>query len=138
MRRTKIVATLGPACAQEGVLGRMVQAGVDLFRINTSHGTPAEHEAYIRLVRDLARGLERPLGVVLDTQGPKVRVGELREPLEIREGEEVLLGEKGIPLSHVEAVTTARPGERVLIDDGRLSLEIVAVEGKALRCWVLR
>ncbi len=138
MRRTKIVATLGPACAQEGVLGRMVQAGVDLFRINTSHGTPAEHEAYIRLVRDLARGLERPLGVVLDTQGPKVRVEELREPLEIREGEEVLLGEKGIPLSHVEAVTTARPGERVLIDDGRLSLEIVAVEGKALRCRVLR
>ncbi len=130
MRRTKIVATLGPSSWEEERIARLAQAGVNVFRINTAHGRPEEHAELIRRVRRAAPNC----AVLLDTAGPKVRVGPLPQPLEVRPGEEVLLGEGGVPLSHPEAVRAVPAGARVLLADGALELTVVENHGSFLRC----
>jgi pyruvate kinase len=102
MRRTKIVATLGPSSWDEETMGELLSAGVNVFRINTAHGTPDLHRELIGRVRRVAGN--QPVAVLLDTRGPKVRVGELPEPVEVSPGEEVLLGEGGIPLLPPDAI----------------------------------
>lgn len=130
MRRTKIVATLGPSSWAEDTLAALAQAGVSVFRINTAHGTPEEQRALIRRVRALAPRC----AVLLDTAGPKVRVGLLPQPVEVRPGEEVLLGAGGIPLTHPEVVGAVPPGARVLLADGTLELTVLENHGDFLRC----
>ena len=76
-RATKIVATLGPASSTQDVLNRMLAAGVDVLRLNFSHGTAADHEERARLVRDAARSLGREVAIMADLQGPKIRIGKL-------------------------------------------------------------
>ncbi len=79
LRSTKIVATLGPASSDPAVLERMVRAGVDVVRLNFSHGTAADHEQRAELVRDISRKIGRTVGIMCDLQGPKIRVGKFRE-----------------------------------------------------------
>ncbi|MCS7240357.1 MAG: pyruvate kinase [Candidatus Bipolaricaulota bacterium] len=136
MRRTKIVATLGPSSWDLDKMAALLEAGVNVFRINTAHGTPDLHRALIARVRELAR--EWPVGVLLDTRGPKVRVGQLPTPVTVGSGEEVILGEGGIPLVPPEVVRVVPPGVRILLADGVLELEVVEGFGKGLRCRALR
>lgn len=136
MRRTKIVATIGPASWAEEDLAALVEAGVNVFRINAAHGTPDLHRELIGRVRRAAK--DRPVGILMDSRGPKVRVGPLSEPVAVGLGEEVLLGEGGIPLTHPEAVAAVSPGAHVLLSDGLLELEVVERFGRALRCRALR
>jgi pyruvate kinase len=136
MRRTKIVATLGPSSWDEGTMGELLSAGVNVFRINTAHGTPDLHRELIGRVRRVAGN--QPVAVLLDTRGPKVRVGELPEPVEVSPGEEVLLGEGGIPLLPPDAAEAVSPGTRILLADGILELEVLDRRGRALRCRALR
>lgn len=136
MRRTKIVATVGPASWAEGTVQALVEAGVNVFRINTAHGTPELHRELVQGIRRATSG--QAVGILLDTRGPKVRVGALSEPVQLRLGEEVVLGEGGVPLTHPEAVEAAVPGARILLNDGLLELEVVAREGRGLRCRALR
>ena len=79
MRSTKIVATLGPASSDPAVLERMMRAGVDVVRLNFSHGTTADHEARAELVRETCRKVGRTVGIMADLQGPKIRVGKFKE-----------------------------------------------------------
>ncbi|MFN3346940.1 MAG: pyruvate kinase, partial [Candidatus Bipolaricaulaceae bacterium] len=130
MRRTKIVATLGPSSWEEESIARLAEAGVNVFRINTAHGRPEEHRELIQRVRRAAPRC----AVLLDTAGPKVRVGPLPQPCEVRPGEEVLLGEGGIPLTHPEAVRAVPAGARVLLADGALELTVLENHGSFLRC----
>lgn len=136
MKRTKIVATLGPSSWAEETMAALMGAGVDVFRINTAHGALEEHRELIRRVRTVAEG--RPVGVLLDTRGPKVRVGTISEPIQVESGEEVLLGEGGIPLTHPEAVMAVFEGARILLADGALELQVVERLGGTLRCRALR
>jgi pyruvate kinase len=136
MRRTKIVATLGPSSWDEETMGELLSAGVNVFRINTAHGTPDLHRELIGRVRRVAGN--QPVAVLLDTRGPKVRVGELPEPVEVSPGEEVLLGEGGIPLFPPDATEAVSPGTRILLADGVLELEVLDRRGRALRCRALR
>ena len=138
MKRTKIVATLGPSSASPEVIAALAEAGMDVVRINASHGTPAEHESWALRVREVSRALGRPLGLMLDTRGPEVRVGELPEPLELGEGELVLLGRRGIPVTHQGLPEDVPVGARVLLDDGRISLRVEGKVEGALKCRVER
>src|SRR5688500_12658638 len=79
LRRTKIVATLGPASSDPKVLMRMIEAGLDVVRVNFSHGSASEHRRQVELVRSLARKAARAVGVLVDLQGPKIRIGRFRE-----------------------------------------------------------
>ena len=90
-RRTKIVATIGPASASEEVLFRLIESGMDAARLNFSHGTHDDHRESARLVREAQTALSRPLALVADLQGPKVRIGDLPQPVALERGEEVVV-----------------------------------------------
>src|SRR3712207_5898809 len=108
LRRTKIVATLGPASSDTETLGRMIDAGLDVVRMNFSHGTADEHAARVELVRSLAKKAARAVGVLVDLQGPKIRIGKFTEgKVTLRGGEKFVLdaerdvgGEDGVGLDY--------------------------------------
>jgi len=151
-RKTKIVATYGPAVADPQTLERLLAAGVDVVRMNMSHGEPAEHEKAITDVRRIAARLGRPVAVLLDLRGPKIRLGRLAdEPVEVCAGESVFLADgpgaqapardermtvlpvEGYPRLHEDV----RPGEPVLLDDGAVRLEAVTPRTDGVECRVL-
>src|SRR3954454_23136202 len=91
-RRTKIVATIGPACSTPESLSALVQAGVDGARLNLSHGTHDQHREWAGMVREVERHVDRPIALIADLQGPKLRIGDLEEPVTLRRGEDVVVG----------------------------------------------
>src|SRR5687767_3000141 len=116
------MATLGPAT--DAVLEKILQY-VDAVRINFSHGTAAEHVQRIGRVRSLAQGCSHPIAVLADLPGPKLRA-ILDSPLSLTEGQEVALGEQAdIGLTEPEVLAELRPGQRLLLDDGRLQARVV-------------
>ncbi|HVE99292.1 MAG TPA: pyruvate kinase [Mycobacteriales bacterium] len=145
MTRTKIVATLGPASASREVLTAMLLGGVDVVRINCSHGTAEQHLAQVALVRDVAAGLGRRIAILADLQGPKMRVGTLpEEGLTLTDGATVHLragaetAERGVvPVTYRNLAADVRPGDRVLLDDGMLELRVDDVEGTDVVCAVV-
>lgn len=126
------MATLGPSSWDEGVIKAILEAGVDVFRINTAHGSPEDHRALIRRVHSLGAA------ILLDTQGPKVRLGLLPEPLAVQPGQEVVFGNEGIPVSHPSILSSVPLGSRILLADGTLEFQVVGKEGGGLRCQALR
>ena len=138
-RRTKIVATIGPASSSRESLVALVEAGVDAFRMNFSHGSHAEHAEVARLVREVQSELQKGLALIADLQGPKLRIGELDEPRVLLKDEEVLVvGEQHavdseLPVAPAVIGEVLRPGHDVLIDDGLVRLRVQEVEqGKAM------
>lgn len=137
--RTRIVATLGPASEEASTIRRLLAAGVDVARLNFSHGTHAGHERMYRRVREAARRLQRPVAVLADLGGPKIRTGELPDDgVTLRRGDEVRVvaggvadGPRSIPVSHPLA-GEVEPGARVLIDEGRIELRVTGVEAGAV------
>ncbi|MBU1880098.1 MAG: pyruvate kinase, partial [Chloroflexi bacterium] len=145
MRRTRIVGTLGPACESAATLRAMIRAGIDVARVNFSHGTQESHAHRIALVRQLADEEQRIIAVMQDLSGPKLRVGELQDgSVTLEPGTEVVL-------TTVEVIGTARrftvrypylaqdvrPGERILLDDGLLELEALGRQDDEVRCRVV-
>jgi pyruvate kinase len=144
-RRTKIVCTLGPATATEERVTALVEAGMDVARLNFSHGDHAEHERLYGLVRAAADRLGRPVGVLADLQGPKIRLGRFAAgPVEWRAGERVVITTADVPGSHDRVSTTyhrlaedVQPGDRLLVDDGNVALVVVDVRGPDVHCEVV-
>src|SRR5688500_14020361 len=102
-KRTKIIATLGPACQETGTIKQMVDAGANAFRLNFSHGTHPEHAQAIKRVREVSAQVNKPLAVMQDLQGPRLRLGNLKQPIELRGGEEVKFTynyKTGIPVQY--------------------------------------
>lgn len=127
----KIVATLGPASADRTTIEALVHAGADVFRLNFSHGTHADHQARLELIRSIEADLDRPIGVLLDLQGPKLRVGTFANgPVTLVEGAPFRLDldratpgdATRAPLPHPEIFAALQPGAELLLDDGRLRL----------------
>jgi pyruvate kinase len=138
-RRTKIVATIGPASSSREVLTALAEAGVDAFRMNFSHGTHEQHAAAAKAVREVQTQLQKALALIADLQGPKLRIGDLEEPRVLVKGEEVLVvGEQvaingELPVAPEVIGEVLRPGHDVLIDDGLVRLTVEEVkEGRAL------
>jgi pyruvate kinase len=142
-RRTKILATIGPASGTPDRLAAMVAAGMDAARLNFSHGSREEHRAWSDLVRAAADDAGRPLAVVADLQGPKLRIGELPAPRMLDRGQEVIVtpepaahdGE--LPVSPAVIGEVLSPGHEVLIDDGLVRLRVEEVEHGRARCSVV-
>lgn len=136
-RRTKILATLGPASDGALKMEELLRAGVDLFRLNFSHGSHAEHAARIAAAREAEAASGRPVALLADLQGPKLRVGDLPNgQSEVRMSSELRLTAAAksndpdiIPIPHPELVASLQLGDRLLIDDGKMMLHIVKVDG---------
>ncbi|MBW3627670.1 MAG: pyruvate kinase [Gemmatimonadetes bacterium] len=132
-RRTKIVCTLGPASWEPAVIESLIEAGMDVARVNFSHGTLEQHAATIRSVRGASDRLGRPVAVLADLQGPKIRVGELPEPLELSFDDVIVFAPEGenrgseLPTTYPELASELAPGDSVLLADGLLELVVVEV-----------
>ena len=141
--RTKIVCTLGPASSSEAVIRSLMQAGLDVARINFSHGTHDEHAATIALVRSVATRLSRPVAILGDLQGPRIRIGDLAEPLELETGNDIVLAPEGeesagdIPVTYEALARDVRVGDRILMDDGLIDLVVLDVMGARVRARVV-
>jgi pyruvate kinase len=141
MRHTKIIATVGPACAAPGVLDALVTAGVDVFRLNFSHGDHESHGRTFQAVREAAVRAQRQIAILQDLSGPKIRTGRLRggQPIELRKGEELRVAagdDEGGPgrifTPYAELITSANPGARLLLDDGKIELKVTGRSGGEL------
>ena len=143
-RSTKIVATLGPASSEREILTRMIAAGVDVVRMNFSHGNAEEHLARAELVRAVARTMERTVGIMCDLQGPKIRIGKFEKgKVTLNKGEvfvldaEVPLGnQERVGLDYKELPRDVSPGSVLLLDDGRLVLDVQKVQGSQITTTV--
>ena len=144
-RKVKILATLGPASDDAATIRRLFEAGADVFRINMSH---ADHDTMRRLVgviRGIEAEAERPIGILADLQGPKLRVGKFAKgAVELKPGQIFTLDDdpapgttKRVNLPHPEILRSVRPGERLLIDVGKLQLRCEETDGASLRCVVV-
>ncbi|HSW21721.1 MAG TPA: pyruvate kinase, partial [Burkholderiaceae bacterium] len=130
----KIVATLGPASSDQATIEALVRAGADVFRLNFSHGTHADHKQRVALIRAVETDVGRPIGILLDLQGPKLRVGTFANgPVKLAEGAMFRLDldratpgdATRVPLPHPEIFAALKPGAELLLDDGRLRLKVV-------------
>jgi len=138
-RRTKIIATLGPASDGALRMEELLRSGVDVFRINFSHGDHAQHAARITAAREAEKAFGRPVALLADLQGPKLRLGDLPGGVvEVRMSSELRLVAASsstdpdvIPVPHPELIASLQLGDRLLIDDGKMMLHIVKVDGEA-------
>src|SRR5215211_678530 len=142
-RRTKIVATIGPASSDRTCMRALFAAGLDGARLNLSHGTQDEHADVVRLLREVQAEHGRPLALIADLQGPKLRVGDLPEPrvLEAGVGVELIGGDQpdngALPVSPPVIGDVLRPGHDVLIDDGLIRLKVEEIVNGRIRCRVV-
>jgi pyruvate kinase len=142
--RTKVVATLGPASRDPGVLAAMIEAGVSVVRLNCSHGRREDHVAEVALVRSVAASTGRQVALVADLQGPKIRVGTLPAAGVVLSGVVTLRAgadttyDGTIPVAYAHFADDVRPGTCVLLDDGRLELRVLSVAGREVKAEVVR
>lgn len=137
-KKTKIVATVGPATADKKVLERIIAEGVNVIRINFSHGSHEDHEKVISKVREINKEQQIHTAILADLQGPKIRIGEIKGgSVSIKEGKEILFSneemvgdEKAVYMSYESFAQDVKVGERILIDDGKLALEITHTDKK--------
>ena len=142
-KRTKIVATLGPASSDKKTLRRMVEAGLNVVRLNMSHGTHEEHRRRVEFVRSVESELKTPLPILVDLCGPKIRIGKLqKEPLFLHRGDTVILTtgkpQKGkITVNYPNLHKEVKKGEAILLADGAFRLRVKEVRGRDIVCEVL-
>jgi pyruvate kinase len=140
---TKIVCTLGPVTSTPAALGELIAAGLDVARINFSHGTHEEHARSIAIVRQLADERGRPVAIMGDLQGPRIRVGELAAPIRVETEQEVVLCREAnasgddLPVTYDDIANDVRAGDRILVDDGLIELVAVAVRDGRVRARVV-
>ena len=129
--RTKIVATIGPACSDKEILTKMILKGVDVCRLNFSHGSHEVHEQNVKTIREISTETNCALAILQDLQGPKLRIGEVDGEILLKTGSEIILTTKKqlsttktLYVSYENLARDCKPGERVLINDGKCELVI--------------
>jgi pyruvate kinase len=145
-RRTKIVATIGPASTDPQVIAQLIAAGVDVFRLNMSHGDHAAHEAAYRSLREAAASARKPVAILADLCGPKIRCGIFRDGvIQLQTGSTVtvttrdVVGEPGLIPSQYEALAgDVVTGNQILLDDGNLELRVEGIDGTEITCTVVQ
>lgn len=144
-RKVKILATLGPASSDEVMIKRLFEAGADVFRINMSHASHDLMRELVARLRKVEEEVGRPIGILADLQGPKLRVGKFENgSVELEPGQTFTLddnpkpgNDKRVHLPHPEILKSVEPGHRLLIDDGRLQLKVIKANGKSIVCEVV-
>ncbi|GIW21501.1 MAG: pyruvate kinase [Candidatus Sericytochromatia bacterium] len=144
-RRTKIVATIGPACSSKEMITELIKAGVNVFRLNFSHGSHEEHGNIIKIIREASKELNSVVSILQDIQGPKIRIGKVEnDSVEIKEGQDFYLTNKPlIANSEIASVTydnlllDIKAGVTILIDDGKIELKVLEVLDDKLHCKVI-
>ncbi len=145
MRKTKIVCTIGPASGDVEVLRSLIRAGMNMARINFSHGSYPDQEKFINAVKEARRLENKPVALLLDMQGPEIRTGKLKEaPVFLKEGNKFVLynddidgDENGISVSYKNLYKDVKPGTKILIDDGLLGIEVEEIKDKDIYCKVV-
>ena len=145
MRRTKIVCTIGPASDDLAVLRELISAGLDVARLNMSHGSHAEHAARIANIRQVAAETGRHIAVMLDTKGPELRIGRFAAgPVVLAPGQNFTLTTRAVACDQGQVQVNydgfahlVRPGARLLLDDGLIELKAVAVGATDVECRVV-
>lgn len=147
IRNAKIVATIGPASGSEEMLEKLIKAGMNVARLNFSHGTHEQHAQRVNLIREVSKRLQTPVGILQDLQGPKIRVGRLEAPIQLSIGEEVCLYATNdvkpttncqlIPVDFRELFDSVHIDDKLLLDDGRLALQVISAEGQEVHAKVL-
>lgn len=147
LRRTKIIATLGPATDDPIILERMIEAGADAVRVNFSHGTADDHARRIKALRTAAAKLKKEISVIADLQGPKIRIARFaHQKITLRSDAEFILdadfpndagNEERVGIDYKQLPQDVYPGDTLLLDDGRLSFKVVRVEGQQIICHVI-
>lgn len=144
MRRTKIVCTLGPSTDKEEVLRNLMKNGMNVARMNFSHGTHEEQKARLDMIKKLREELNLPVAALLDTKGPEIRIGDVEGgKLELKPGqeftlttEEMLGTEKKVTITYKELYKDVEPGDSILIDDGLIGMEVVRIDESDIVCRV--
>ncbi|MDN2565675.1 pyruvate kinase [Aquibium sp. A9E412] len=144
-RKVKILATLGPASSEESQIRALLDAGADCFRINMSHADHALMRTLVGRIRNVEKAAGRPIGILADLQGPKLRIGSFADGAQtLQVGQTFTLDDDPAPgdatrvhLPHPEILKSVEPGHRLLIDDGRLHLEAESADGRAIVCRVV-
>jgi pyruvate kinase len=145
LRKTKIIATLGPATASDEMIARLVEAGVNIFRLNMSHAPHDWVRAMVRGIRSAAAARQRFIGIMLDTQGPSIRTGDLSVPLDLLPGQKFTLTvrgehseeERSVDVNYENFINDIHIGDVVLIDNGTIEMKVLAKSGNKVQCEVL-
>jgi len=146
MKKTKIIATFGPACSDPETTRALIEAGANIFRLNFSHGDHEQHAGFIETIRKVAGELSRPVAILGDLCGPKIRIGSFPEgkvvletgrSFTLYEDPAVRGGESGVGTSYPYLTKDLKPGARVLLDDGNLSVEVEEIVEGGVRCKVI-
>ncbi len=144
IQKTKIICTIGPASESLEVLEQMIKAGMNVARLNFSHGSYEEHERKIRRIREISDRLGKPVAILQDLSGPKIRVGKIKEGgLEVRRGERLILtnreeraGGRIISVNYPLLPLEVKPGDKILLADGTIELEVLQTNGREIECEV--
>jgi pyruvate kinase len=143
--KTKIVATIGPASESPEMLARLIRAGLDVARLNFSHGTPAKHAEVIQHIREAARETGRRVAIMADLPGPKLRLGKIDpEPIQLLPGahfsltsEDVIGNAQRVSTTFKELPRVVKPGDRIFLNDGVVQLVVDRIAGNDVECKVV-
>lgn len=145
-RKTKIVATIGPASNSRSMLGKLAAAGMNVARLNFSHGNYETHSEVIRTIRSISRMMSRPVGILLDLQGPKIRVGKLinNQPVRLKRNSTFSITSRALPgtadmvsTTYSNLVKDVKRDDTILLDDGLIRLQVITARGDTVTCRVI-
>lgn len=146
MKHTKIIATVGPASSDFEMLKKLANAGVDIFRLNFSHGTHESHEKFIKLIRRVNQKRPENVGIMLDTKGPEIRTGDMKTPIMVKKGDKLILtiefvdidNPSGkIAVNYDEFINDVEVGDHILLDSGVINLTVLEKTDKDVICEIL-
>lgn len=145
MRKTKIICTIGPATESFDMLEKLYNAGMNVVRLNMSHGDHDSHSRVIRSIRTLNKKVKFPVPILMDTQGPEIRTGDITEELNLKEGSEITITVRGsanveetsIHINYDDLVNSVENGDMITVDNGLINLEVLEKQERHLRCRVI-
>lgn len=144
MRKTKIICTIGPVTESYDMLAKMVDAGMEIVRLNMSHGDHDSHAKVIKSIKTLNQKIPFPVPVLLDTQGPEIRTGDLEQELELKAGDEISVvaraanvEESSIHINYEDLITSVQAGDIITVDNGLINLKVLEKEEQQMRCEVI-
>jgi len=144
-RKTKIVCTIGPASESSLIIEAMIRVGMNVARLNFSHGTQEEHLGKIKIIREISERLKEPVSILQDLSGPKIRVGKMKEGgVELRRGEnffltnrEIMGDERGVSVTYRSLPNEVKPGDTILLADGMIELHVLGSDGQDIQCRIV-